>query len=480
VRTSDLLDLLDTALPEIKRTGDPEAALLKCARAENLAPAQLEKMAQLYNTAKNLTYLDKSGTRGGSFSIIHTEKLLEDYTAQEPHPKKATWVPELIKSASSDTWFDAPVEEYTSAAFPDLELAGMRAAIKQAAAPSNEPSAKELQKMAEVEARDLLTYEQIQDDAREDAFRCFRKFADFIHSHDIPFQEVRDDMNCIVGPEVAMTFDALNRFNPGFKSAAAQPQKFAYDRHGLEGLVREMHDAVTLYDGATQIIKEAVSAPTATNPTTKPLQTASPQTASPPPTFQRPPAPQNPTTSTSKGTQSAPKGDNGDDKGGRGNSGKEKSDSKSDSFGEALDQFLEPARKMNPVSGVFSQILGPGAGKGIPGWKGRNTRQETVDTAADDAQHTALMERLLITDPILSQAEPDDVVGLANSIRQANPEAGNDINFMRFALREALQYGAMPQHTYKDLVGMRKDLAQATSAEYDTRDKMYGGGSNPK
>jgi hypothetical protein len=46
-----------------------------------------------------------------------------------------------------------------------------------------------------------------------------------------------------------------------------------------------------------------------------------------------------------------------------------------------------------------------------------------------------------------------------------NPEVAGDVNLMRHVLREAIQYDALPQHTAKDLIGMRKDRASAEQAE---------------
>ena len=97
-----------------------------------------------------------------------------------------------------------------------------------------------------------------------------------------------------------------------------------------------------------------------------------------------------------------------------------------------------------------------------------------TDTASDDAHSLSGLERLIHTDPIISQADPDDVVNLFNSVRQANPAMAKDVNAMRFALREALQYGALPQHTLKDMLSMRESLAKSRNFEHDFNTKAYG------
>ena len=88
------IEVLESLLPRMKEEGRPEQVLLKYASDRNLAPAQLEKMAQIYNTAATLTYLEKSEDRGGSFHVIDTPPLLQEYTAYKPLAKAATETPE--------------------------------------------------------------------------------------------------------------------------------------------------------------------------------------------------------------------------------------------------------------------------------------------------------------------------------------------------------------------------------------------------
>ena len=66
------------------------------------------------------------------------------------------------------------------------------------------------------------------------------------------------------------------------------------------------------------------------------------------------------------------------------------------------------------------------------------------------------------------------VADLANSIRNTNPQAALDLNYLKFTLREAIQYGALPHHTTKDLISMRKELAQAQGLEGERDDRLYG------
>ena len=102
-----------------------------------------------------------------------------------------------------------------------------------------------------------------------------------------------------------------------------------------------------------------------------------------------------------------------------------------------------------------------------------NKRQKEVDVAADDVSRVVELQRLLLTDPIIGEADPDTVVNLYNTLSKANPEIVKDKNLLRFALREALQYDAVPLHTYKDLISMGKDRASMQETMQKLEERKY-------
>ena len=72
---------------------------LKFANEKNLAPALLEKLGQVYNTAKTVNYLDKSAAkRGSSFEILDVSDMLETYSKEA----KSDYSQNDIKSVSSE------------------------------------------------------------------------------------------------------------------------------------------------------------------------------------------------------------------------------------------------------------------------------------------------------------------------------------------------------------------------------------------
>lgn len=108
-----------------------------------------------------------------------------------------------------------------------------------------------------------------------------------------------------------------------------------------------------------------------------------------------------------------------------------------------------------------------------PELSSKNKRQKEVDIAADDVGRVTELQRLLLTDPIIGEADPDTVVSLYNTLSKANPEIVKDKNLLRFALREALQYDAVPLHTYKDLISMGKDRADMQEKMQKLEDRKY-------
>lgn len=108
-----------------------------------------------------------------------------------------------------------------------------------------------------------------------------------------------------------------------------------------------------------------------------------------------------------------------------------------------------------------------------PTFSSKNTRQQGIDNAVTDTGRLADLQRLLLTDPIIGEADQDTVVSLYNTLAKANPEVVKDRNLLRFALREALQYDAVPLHTYKDLISMGKDRVDTENKQMEIDSKRY-------
>ena len=78
------IDLLRSIAPDITRTKDPKGVMLKAGKAHRLSPAQLEKLGHVYNTTKTLIGLEKSANRGDSFTLLDVPDLVASYTTYDP------------------------------------------------------------------------------------------------------------------------------------------------------------------------------------------------------------------------------------------------------------------------------------------------------------------------------------------------------------------------------------------------------------
>ena len=110
----------------------------------------------------------------------------------------------------------------------------------------------------------------------------------------------------------------------------------------------------------------------------------------------------------------------------------------------------------------------------------RNKTQERVDSSSQGIQQQHNMHKLMLTDPVISKADPDEVASVFESIRRGSDDVASDINLLRFQMREALQYGGVPPDAYKQLlsIGELRDKHTKNTREEDRA--RYGGGSAPK
>jgi len=109
-----IIEQLSVLAPKLKAAESPEAVLVKYASDRNLAPAQLERIGQVYNIAKTLNFMDKSANRGDSFRVLDTNKMMSDFTSFKPKQEK-----EATNNTDWNNWFDAPLSKAASTSNPN-------------------------------------------------------------------------------------------------------------------------------------------------------------------------------------------------------------------------------------------------------------------------------------------------------------------------------------------------------------------------
>lgn len=105
---SEIVDYVSSLTPKLSGNKNPEGVLLKYAKDHNLPGSVLQKMAQVYNTAKTINFMDKSDERGGSFYVLDTEKLIDAYenTDDLKLNKKASTTEEIEEINSFYSFYD--------------------------------------------------------------------------------------------------------------------------------------------------------------------------------------------------------------------------------------------------------------------------------------------------------------------------------------------------------------------------------------
>jgi hypothetical protein len=167
-------------------------------------------------------------------------------------------------------------------------------------------------------------------------------------------------------------------------------------------------------------------------------------------------------------TTSAVKGGPGD--GSKNNKGDGKS-----APGRPAEGFFSGVNKaVDTVAGKGYGLMEPVLQKALSG--GFNDDQQMVDRDYTDARHLATLQRLIMTDGVLSEADPEKVVSMYNTLRQMAPSLAGDANVMRVALRSAIQHDGISPFDIKSFLDT-ESARQKTDYNRRLHDTLsYGGG----
>lgn len=522
-----IIDQLSALAPQLKAAESPESVLVKYASDRNLSAAQLERIGQVYNIAKTLNFMDKSANRGDSFKVLDNAKMLADYTKHKPRTENkeantgwGDWFDSGNTKAASEknynditSWFDEPekaakiVKEddqftvYSGDGSKRLSKPGTKEeAVKrlrqveyfkhhkdantvpnimamtqdESYSPVSNVSTPDLPGTGFAQIKDELRKEsyykfelessnQIIDDTYEDIRKIANELLEMHRLSPLPFADMeRDAFYCSAdSSSIKVASDAIADYfkqkgweleRHDFKTPAP---RLARDKYNVLPLFKSAADKIELYKSATLYREDVIEKKsTMTDPTRKLGPTNNAPFADGewlPPFESRPPAPKEPTDKKPTGKEAPDKGKDTDLK------GKE--------IVNAIKQLYDPTTYTSTIDNIPDIIkkLGPTV----------NKRQQSIDVTGKDVSRVATLQRLLLSDPIIGEADPDTVVSLYNTLAAANPEIAGDANLLRFALREALQYDAVPLHTYKDLISMGKDRADTDSKQYDLNKQRY-------
>ena len=506
---AEVINRVKDLVPEIQRTHDPKGALLKLAREEDLSPAQLERVAQMFNTAKTLTFLDKSANRGGSFKLVDTEDLLDAYTAHSM-PKAASV---QIKQAAAEldpddinSWIEPAQTKQASERFPRAEWAVSDVFIEGVEKPSTRTKQASDERRAAHGTRIVLDLiAEVRDQHNE---ICLNKIAALRQAAiDGAWTTVEEDAVLMLGEDARPALDeavAHIERNGGIKVARFEGpsrRKLAYDRTGYVQTVAELADAydVVRKSWVLEDMEKAAAgsvitqAPDGTEVDLLAKQMGGNQKRINPRHFkleedvveddgdpdmrdapslsptgrrqQRPDIPPRmPSIEPNKGM---------DDSGPR----------REVEHPKVMEALLAGMRPVAERVGRGPQMRTPWeAALGIKTRDlfnpGSNKKQQYIDDSVADDDSLIMLQRFMASDPVISEADPDMVVGVFNAIRSINPEFAGDPHRMRLALRDAIQYESLPIHSIKDLAALRTETAKGEAAIAKNRSDLYRTGGS--
>jgi hypothetical protein len=105
--------------------------------------------------------------------------------------------------------------------------------------------------------------------------------------------------------------------------------------------------------------------------------------------------------------------------------------------------------------------------------EGKSKKQKEIDSELNDAKYEALIQELLITDPILSEEDEDKIIASFNTIKSVAPELAKDKNVMRVALRSAVQHDGITPFDLQQFIEAEKELQKVRHNIYLERDIAY-------
>ena len=468
-----LVSWFEDLLPEIKESGDVESTLLKFASEKNLAPALLEKIGHVYNTAKTVNYLDKAAGegmgRGDTFVVLDVPEMLSKYTkktASSAHKfgdnnftsSDSDKLADLFKADISVLGTD---DEFESPEYHEIKLASSKHA--------------EFFDDSLKKANNEVT-EQLIFNLTEDNSEYAKSISDSLRSPacEISFEDLEKDANFYFDGGTTTACDYIYKYISELgmhekRASDAGRKRFVKHTDILEkvALIQDNLNTIQLAQDLKKkfIVKKAA---TATEIADFLLGIAGERTT-----------PGRRQTSRKSGTQAG--GDTYREAG--------KSTWKKRLAVDALKSPLNVGKQLLPVD---KDGWGGGA-KAVKGVQGMvknlvqnhigigdgklNKAQLGADRDEQESRRESLLQELLITDPILSEEDPDTIIDIYNTIKTMSPRLAEDKNVMRVALRSAIQHEGIAPQEIKQFLEAEHDM-QKVRNNIDTeekRDYMLGG-----
>jgi hypothetical protein len=422
----------------------------------------MERLGYIYNTAKTVNYLDKTATadRGQSFAILDVDDMVKEYTSKKANTdhkfddsgfasfKKNHRVSKdlFMNVAGFDIQLDKP-EEYE-----EIKLATFRKAANLKSS-INEANGNQV--------------EALLFNLKEDLRESVEKFASDYSSasRNVDFKTVDQDAWYFFEGTAKEACDFLaghfkNKKGPAVKRAADKGKNRLIKDYSLLNQVGQIQEQLNnIKIASREEFKQGVTLELTSDEKATQKKNLEKAAGSGPDTLTLTDDLRQQILDVLK--QGHPPEDllEGGGSDNPGNLAKLLGSSKKDKGGGRQTPGIEADRVIKGVEDLTEATL-EGGKKFIDVLRPKEkTRQKDYDIGMEDVEHISVLQNLLTTDEILSDADPERVIEAFNSVRDLAPELAKDMNIMRVQLRAMVQHDGMSVF----------DANQLSKAELDKR-----------
>jgi hypothetical protein len=463
-----LVGWFEDLLPEIKKGEAVDDVFLKFANEKNIAPALLEKLGHVYNTAKTVNYLDKSAShekvRGDTFQILDVPVMLEKYADAKPSDDHSYECNDFSSLGSGRFTELKPEPKVKGVDFEALMQTPDYEEIK-IASDRNAKLLKDSIKDTNVDQLRQLKFELSFDN---------EKYASELVSsarsvnEEFDLSQVEQDARYYMGDAVKQACDyVVERYEAlgyNFDRKVGVGEK----RFVGNDIVKfaKIQENLNMLEQIEEVKKNSVENE---NPQETEIDLFKQSSAD----------------TKRKGGKNSD-GDEDDRGSPRARKGKSFGSTAKDTItalnkgelGDAASGATElgvktPYRVGKSVLGGAKGALGisgnlPTALKGMHEdlirkplmylGEGKHDKQKYIDSEMSATYYNTLIQDLLITDPILAEEDEDKVLSIYNTIIDVAPQLAKDKNVMRVALRSAVQHDGITPFDLQQFIETEKEM----------------------
>lgn len=463
-------------VPEIEKKS-AETVLLDYAEAENLPPAQLEKLAQVFNTLRTVDHIDKSASaadRGKSVNLVDVPVLVAGYIVRTKQEKSAASLKSITSSHDasrvdlmSAVRFDAPVlAKAASAPQPEArryspeEVENIFLDLKIESRLNMEKLAGELLGKLPRLSNGSLDMQAACSDARALCnANVLNQSLDWLKSASVaPLTGIAMDAP-LVKRAFAITGECgklLTSFNEEFatyklmsKLAASVEPKKEMTEEEINKLIESMEDP----DEATAMLEEHIRAQGGDPADYDPGEAPEVEIPSYVKNNEQPEAESATTPRPSAATSPA-------------------AAASASRVSKVLNAIGAPVREAGKTVSDAASYAKNQVDR-IVSKDRTNKDQMRSDMDVDDIRRAIGIRRMIGTDPVLRESDPRDVLEIYNAIARTNPEIVHNMPALRLLLREAVSYEGLTLDSQKQLTDIRSNASKSESQEADNLKRRY-------